>query len=69
MREYMASLGIRKFQELVGRTDLLRVRESCMDKAKFLDMNQILKNALDIRPGTNIVGGTVQQVSRTGIFP
>lgn len=61
VREHMASLGIRKFQDLVGRTDLLQVRESCMDKAKLLDMSQILKNALEIRPGTNIVGGSVPQ--------
>lgn len=59
----MASLGIRKFQDLVGRTDLLQVRESCMNKAKLLDMSQILKNALEMRPGTNIVGGSMPQVS------
>ena len=62
VRECMASLGIRKFQDLVGRTDLLRVRESCTDKAKLLDMSQILKNALEIRPGVNTVGGSVKQV-------
>lgn len=61
VRECMASLGIRKFQDLVGRTDLLRVRESCTDKAKLLDMSQILKSALEIRPGTNTVGGSVKQ--------
>lgn len=65
----MASLGIRKFQDLVGRTDLLCVRESVQDKAKLLDMSQILKNALEIRPGTNIVGGSVQQVSKTAVTP
>lgn len=59
----MASLGIRKFQDLVGRTDLLQVRESCMEKAKLLDMSQVLKNALEIRPGTNIIGGSIPQVS------
>lgn len=65
----MASLGIHKFQDLVGRTDLLCVRESCMDKAKLMDMSHILKNALEIRPGTNIVGGSVQQVSKSGASP
>lgn len=60
----MASLGIRKFQDLVGRTDLLRVRESSMDKAKLLDMSLVLKNALEMRPGINIVGGSVKQVSK-----
>lgn len=64
----MASLGIRKFQDLVGRTDLLRIRESCTDKAKLLDMSQVLKNALEIRPGTNIVGGSLQQVRMTWVL-
>lgn len=68
VREYMASLGIRKFQDLVGRTDLLCIRESNINKAKQLDMSQILKNALEIRPGTNIVGGSVQQVRKTWVL-
>ena len=29
LREYMAKLGIRTVNELVGRTDLLKVREDC----------------------------------------
>nr|XP_053655175.1 glutamate synthase [NADPH] large chain-like [Cherax quadricarinatus] len=61
VRELMASLGVRKFQELVGRTDLLRVRDSCSPKVKLLDLSQILKNALHMRPGVNIIGGSVRQ--------
>ncbi|XP_069156175.1 uncharacterized protein [Procambarus clarkii] len=61
VRELMASLGVRKFQDLVGRTDLLRVRDSCSSKAKLLDLSHILKNALHMRPGVNIVGGSVKQ--------
>lgn len=62
----MASMGIRKFQELVGRTDLLRTRDSCVSKAKLLDLSQVLKNALHMRPGVNIVGGSVKQVCELG---
>lgn len=57
----MADLGIRKFQQLVGRTDLLRVKEKLSLKASTLDYSLLLKNALDLRPGTNIVGGSVKQ--------
>lgn len=62
VREHMASMGVRKFQELVGRTDLLRKRDSCSDKAKLLDFSHVLKNALHMRPGVNIVGGSIGQV-------
>uniref|UniRef100_A0A0K8TT44 Glutamate synthase [NADH] n=1 Tax=Tabanus bromius TaxID=304241 RepID=A0A0K8TT44_TABBR len=61
IREIMASLGIRKFQELIGRTDLLQVRKDLTSKASTLDMSPLLKNALELRPNTNIVGGSVKQ--------
>lgn len=60
----MASLGVRKYQELIGRTDLLKVRENNSNvKAKLLNLNLILKNALHMRPGVNIIGGSKSQVS------
>ena len=58
----MASLGIRKFQDLVGRTDLLRVCDTGNMKAKTLNFSLILKNALHMRPGVNIIGGSQRQV-------
>lgn len=61
VRKHMASLGIRKFQELVGRTDLLKVRQSSIKKVNTLNFSKILTNALTLRPGTNIVGGSVPQ--------
>ncbi|XP_018022904.1 glutamate synthase [NADH] isoform X2 [Hyalella azteca] len=61
VRKHMASLGIRKFQDLIGRTDLLSVRKSSMAKVNTVDFSAILKNALTLRPGTNIVGGSVAQ--------
>lgn len=61
IREIMAGLGLRKFQELIGRTDLLQVREDLTNKAALLDLQMLLKSALDLRPGTNIVGGSVKQ--------
>ena len=41
-REIMASLGIRTFDELVGRTDLLQQRETDHWKAKRVDLSAIL---------------------------
>ncbi|KAF4516910.1 hypothetical protein B566_EDAN007998 [Ephemera danica] len=61
VRDYMSRMGIRKFQDLIGRTDLLRVHESANPKAKLLNFGPILKNALHMRPGTNIVGGSDTQ--------
>ncbi|XP_046391906.1 glutamate synthase [NADH] isoform X1 [Ischnura elegans] len=61
VRNYMAAAGIRKFQDLVGRTDLLCVKDTGNPKAKTLNFTPILKNALHMRPGTNIVGGSENQ--------
>jgi glutamate synthase (NADPH/NADH) len=58
----MASLGITKFQDLIGRTDLLRVSDTGNPKSKTLNFSLILKNALHMRPGVNIVGGSQRQV-------
>lgn len=57
----MAGLGIRKFQDLIGRTDLLKVKEKNTLKASTLDFSLLLKNALELRPNTNIIGGSVKQ--------
>nr|CAD7446890.1 unnamed protein product [Timema bartmani] len=61
IRDHMAQLGVKNFQELIGRTDLLKVSESSNPKAKTLNFNLILKNALHMRPGVNIVGGSESQ--------
>ena len=45
LREYMAKLGVRTIDELVGRTDLLKVKEvPTSDRATTLDLSQILQN-------------------------
>ncbi|XP_045493540.1 glutamate synthase [NADH], amyloplastic isoform X2 [Colias croceus] len=62
VREHMAAVGVRRFQELIGRTDLLKVRENNDNhKARALNLSLILKNALHMRPGVNIVGGSKSQ--------
>ncbi len=46
LREYMAKLGFRTLDELVGRTDLLKVKNSSQlnDRAKTIDLSAILNN-------------------------
>lgn len=46
LREIMASLGVRTVEELVGRTNLIKVREKTVTKrAAMADLSQILYNA------------------------
>ncbi|KAM3961638.1 glutamate synthase [Aphomia sociella] len=62
IRQHMADVGVRRFQDLIGRTDLLKVRENNDNpKARMLNLSLILKNALHMRPGVNIVGGSKSQ--------
>ncbi|MCH5275552.1 MAG: glutamate synthase large subunit [Lachnospiraceae bacterium] len=44
LREYMAKLGVRSVDELVGRTDLLKVKENLTELQKHVDLGQILNN-------------------------
>ncbi len=42
LREYMASLGVRTVNEMVGRTDLLKKKEGLTGNAAKIDISQIL---------------------------
>ena len=44
LREIMATLGCRTIDEMVGRSDLLRVREDLTDREKEIDLSKILNN-------------------------
>ncbi len=44
LREYMAQLGVKSVDELVGRTDLLKVKENLADRVKGVDLGNILSN-------------------------
>ena len=45
LREYMAKLGVRTVDELVGRTDLLKVKDDpTSERAATLDLNSVLYN-------------------------
>ena len=42
LREIMASLGVRSVEELVGRTDLLKIKDNLSESQKKLDLSGIL---------------------------
>lgn len=45
LREYMAELGIKKVDDLIGRTDLLKVKESEKVKSHNIDLSEILDSS------------------------
>ena len=67
IREIMAKLGISKFQDMIGRTDLIKrfdgkiTNNNINKKAELLQFENILKSALELRPKTNIIGGSISQ--------
>ncbi len=44
-RRWMARLGARKFEDLIGRTELLRARDGETDRQRALDLRPILSDA------------------------
>ena len=44
LREYMARLGVKTVDELVGRTDLLKVKEHLSERQQEIDLSRILDN-------------------------
>jgi len=52
VREHMAQMGFRTFEEMVGRADMLRVDESALHpKSATLDLGPILTPAASLAPG------------------
>jgi len=67
IRTLMSQLGFRTFQEMIGRTDMLRFKPASeIAKAQLLNFDSILKNALTLRPGVCIRAGTVRQDFKMG---
>ena len=63
IREIMAKLGVRKFADLVGRTDFLKVNKQNMNfKEASLNFDCILLDARTLRPNASTRGGTMQQM-------
>ena len=62
IRGYMASMGFRTFQEMIGRCDMLKpVEKPTNSKSKMLRFDRILKKATDLRDDVSIVGGCMAQ--------
>ncbi|MCD8326578.1 MAG: glutamate synthase large subunit [Lachnospiraceae bacterium] len=49
LREHMAKLGVRTVDELVGRTDLLKVKSGLTDLQSRITLDKILNNPYDAR--------------------
>ena len=62
VRGYMAKLGVKKFNDLIGQTQFLKLRDDLPPKTKLLNFARILLPAQTLRPNTNILGGSVAQV-------
>lgn len=62
VRLILSKLGLRSFQEAVGRTDLLYASPNPLSKkASLLEFEAVLRNASGMYPGISIVGGSVKQ--------
>jgi hypothetical protein len=62
IREIMARLGFRRFDELIGRTDKIRVKEKNLtQKESSLNYEALLFNAQKMRSNQLLKGGTVKQ--------
>ena len=60
LREYMAKLGVRTVDELVGRTDLLKRKENIeYSRAKEVDLSRILDNSYE---GVKLAGYNAKEV-------
>lgn len=60
LREYMAKLGVRTVDELVGRTDLLKRKENIeYSRAKEVDLSRILDNPYE---GVKLAGYNAKEV-------
>ena len=47
LREYMAKLGVRTVDELVGRGDLLKMKDTLNERQRQIDLSMILSNPYD----------------------
>ncbi len=55
LREIMAKLGAHTVDELVGRSDLLRVRDDLSDRQKEIDLSRILSNSNSSADSRNVI--------------
>ena len=62
VREHMAKMGFRNFQEMVGQTQKLKFNPAGGNpKAKLLDFDMVLQKAEELRPDASTHGGSVAQ--------
>ena len=70
VREHMAQMGFRTFEEMVGRADMLRVDESALhSKSATLDLGPILTPAASLAPGEPQFNAQVRARVRVRVSP
>ena len=70
VREHMAQMGFRTFEEMVGRADMLRVDESALHpKSATLDLGPILTPAASLAPGEPQFNAQVRVRARDRVSP
>ena len=42
VREYLAEMGFRKFNDIIGRTDLIEIDKAVSQKSELLDFSRLL---------------------------
>ena len=55
LREYMAKLGVRTIDEMVGRTDLLKKKDNLTEREKKIDLSRIIGNGSLVKEGETAV--------------
>ena len=59
VRQIMSTLGVKKFDDLIGQTKFLGIKQPLTDKARTLDYHNILMKASD--DPTEMIGGRIKQ--------
>lgn len=54
LREYMAKLGVRTIEEMVGRTDLLKKKENLSGKEAKIDLSRILLSDMGVERSESV---------------
>ncbi|KAJ7394219.1 hypothetical protein OS493_000021 [Desmophyllum pertusum] len=60
VREYMAKMGFRKVNEMIGRCDFLEPADPLNAKVKLLDFSPLLTTGNELNPGDHLGGSEAQ---------
>ena len=67
VRERLAQLGVRRLEDLVGRTDLLRTRDDLTGRHRRIDLAPLLAAADSVDAGARVCTGARNIAARSGL--